>query len=157
MREEGSSLTRGITTSGVKPPDFSSLFWLPPLSPSTLALPARVSFLSRSLLWSSWERRKGREEKREVGSLGERSNWLQPAHSRILFTGSSPSSPAAHPQPPHIAPGTVLSEKGIRSSIPGRHGILGQDPGCVRTSVCVCVCVCACTPMHVSTCFFSLC
>ena len=52
------------------------------------------------------------------------------------------SLPAAHPQPPHIAPGTVLSEKGIRSSIPGRHGILGQDPGCVRTSVCVCVCVC---------------
>ena len=69
VREEGSSLTRGITTSGVKPPDFSSLFWLPPLSPSTLALPARVSFLSRSLLCPPGKG--GREEKRreEKGGL----------------------------------------------------------------------------------------
>lgn len=64
VREEGSSLTQGITTSGVKPPDFLILFWLPLLSLFTLALPAWVSFLRWSLHASSQERRKGREGKR---------------------------------------------------------------------------------------------
>lgn len=90
--------TQGITTSGVKPPDFLILFLLPPLSPSTLALSAWVSFLSWSLLSSSQKRRKGRKG-REVGSLGERISWFQPAQTRILFAGSSSRSPAAHPQP----------------------------------------------------------
>ena len=100
VREEGSSPTRGIAASGVKPPGFPAYFGCL-LSPSTLALPSWgfVSFAEPPPVLPGKEEGKRREERREVGSLGERSNWLQPAHSRILFTGSSSSSPAARPQP----------------------------------------------------------
>jgi len=49
------------------------------------------------------EGKEGKKEEgkkgREVGSLGERISWFQPAQTRILFAGSSSRSPAAHPQP----------------------------------------------------------
>lgn len=117
-KRRGVPPTQGITTSGVKPPDFLILFLLPPLSPSTLALSAWVSFLSWSLLSSSQKRRKGRKG-REVGSLGERISCFQPAQTRILFAGSSFRSPAAHPQPggPGITPAQRpgLLESGVKS------------------------------------------
>lgn len=44
--------------------------------------------------------------------------------------------------------------KGIRPSVPGRHGIRRDPWVCVHMCVCTSVCVCVCAPVHVSTCSF---
>lgn len=57
--EKGVLLTQGITTSGVKPPDFLILFWLPPLSLSTLASLGFISFVAPPLFLPEKEEEKG--------------------------------------------------------------------------------------------------